>query len=97
MNDRELQSPMNPTFWGFFQSCPKKRLEEGARHLTSGWHDIKEDLPEVLPSGDEFNQILKRFDKICEPYKDIGAIDSEARQGLFVLLARHYDVDVRSL
>ena len=90
MNDKGLQSPMNPTFWGFFRSSSKKRLKKGARHLTNGWHDIKEGLPEVFPSGDEFNQILERFYKIGEPYKDIGAIDSEARQGLLILLARYY-------
>ena len=89
---RGVLPPSDPNFWAFYRSKPIERRLKAAASLSAWWTKVKRELPDEPINGDQFQDLLSSFDEVSSEYADVGACDSEGRQGVQLLLAKHYNL-----
>lgn len=87
-----------PNFWGLFQSRNKQEERERkacAKALYQFWKRLK--LPKELPSTEELNKWVDGIEDVGYDWNHLGGTDSEVSQGLFTLIAEHYNVSLKDV
>ena len=90
---RSKLPPTDPQFWVLLQTKQSsERQKEVAKALAKWWDEEKKSLPKDFIRQERLSKIFDGFEKVSLKYTDVGAADIEGRQGVYLLLARHYGV-----
>lgn len=92
--DPQNMSPVEPVFWGLYSDINDEVEMYRCANALFTFYDLLE-LPAELPTTQQINEYVDAISEIGSQWSHCGGGDSEVRQGLFFLLATHYNVDVQ--
>lgn len=90
---RKHLPPDDPMFWGLLQTRESyERQQKVAKGLARWWNEEKQSLPKGFIRSERLNKIFDGWEDAATRYTDVGAADTVGREGVYLLLARHYNV-----
>ena len=89
----------DPRFWCLYSTKPESEQQKAADALSAWWDEKKSELPDNLVGKNLgiINECVESFYQVADKYRYDGAEDTEGREGVLILLSKHYDIPYETI